>query len=42
MTNAQPILTDMNDRTREVFRRVVEGYLSSGEPVGSHPDAHPV
>jgi heat-inducible transcriptional repressor len=31
----QPILTDMNDRTREVFRRVVEGYLTSGEPVGS-------
>jgi len=25
----------MNDRTREVFRRVVEGYLSNGEPVGS-------
>lgn len=32
---SQPILSDMNDRTREVFRRVVEGYLSSGEPVGS-------
>ena len=31
----QPILTEMNDRTREVFRRVVEGYLTSGEPVGS-------
>ncbi|MEL7301121.1 MAG: heat-inducible transcriptional repressor HrcA [Pseudomonadota bacterium] len=25
----------MNDRTREVFRRVVEGYLSTGEPMGS-------
>ncbi|SNR36870.1 heat-inducible transcription repressor HrcA [Puniceibacterium sediminis] len=25
----------MNDRSREVFRRVVEGYLDSGEPVGS-------
>jgi heat-inducible transcriptional repressor len=35
MTTAQPILTEMNDRTREVFRRVVEGYLTSGEPVGS-------
>lgn len=35
MTTPQPILTDMNDRTREVFRRVVEGYLTSGEPVGS-------
>jgi heat-inducible transcriptional repressor len=29
------LLSDMNDRTREVFRRVVEAYLSSGEPVGS-------
>ncbi len=25
----------MTDRSREVFRRVVEGYLESGEPVGS-------
>jgi heat-inducible transcriptional repressor len=32
---SQPILSDMSDRTREVFRRVVEGYLNSGEPVGS-------
>jgi heat-inducible transcriptional repressor len=29
------LLSDMNDRTREVFRRVVEAYLSSGDPVGS-------
>ena len=28
-------LSDMNARTREVFRRVVEGYLESGDPVGS-------
>ncbi|MGL4237554.1 heat-inducible transcriptional repressor HrcA [Tabrizicola sp.] len=35
MTHPHTILTDMNDRTREVFRRVVEGYLASGEPVGS-------
>ena len=25
----------MNDRTRAIFRRVVEGYLLSGEPIGS-------
>lgn len=31
MTN----LDEMNDRSREVFRRVVEGYLASGDPVGS-------
>lgn len=29
------MLSDMSDRSREVFRRVVEGYLSTGEPVGS-------
>jgi heat-inducible transcriptional repressor len=35
MSTPQSIVTDMNERTREVFRRVVEGYLTSGEPVGS-------
>lgn len=35
MTEASTILSDMNDRTREVFRLVVEQYLSSGGPVGS-------
>ena len=35
MTGPQAILAEMNDRTREVFRRVVEGYLDSGDPVGS-------
>ena len=29
----QTLRSYMNDRTREVFRRVVEGYLDSGEPV---------
>lgn len=28
-------LDALNDRSREVFRRVVEGYLANGEPVGS-------
>jgi len=35
MTEGTPNLSDLNDRTREVFRRVVEGYLDTGEPVGS-------
>ena len=35
MSSPKANLTEMNDRTREVFRRVVEGYLTSGEPVGS-------
>jgi len=28
-------IEDLNDRSREVFRRVVEGYLDTGAPVGS-------
>jgi heat-inducible transcriptional repressor len=35
MAEANEILSELNDRSREVFRRVVEGYLESGEPVGS-------
>jgi len=29
------LLAEMNDRSREVFRRVVESYLETGGPVGS-------
>lgn len=35
MTDAGRLLDEMNQRSREVFRRVVEGYLETGEPVGS-------
>ena len=35
MTKLNNILTEMNDRSREVFQRVVEEYLQSGAPVGS-------
>ncbi|OWU85989.1 heat-inducible transcription repressor [Oceanicola sp. 22II-s10i] len=35
MTEQISILDELNDRSREVFRRVVEGYLDNGEPVGS-------
>ncbi len=35
MSDASTILDQLNDRSREVFRRVVEGYLASGDPVGS-------
>jgi heat-inducible transcriptional repressor len=31
----ETLLNQLNDRSREVFRRVVEGYLDTGEPVGS-------
>ena len=30
-----PPVTELNNRAREIFRLVVEGYLSSGHPVGS-------
>ena len=35
MPMAQPPITELSDRAREIFRLVVEGYLSSGMPVGS-------
>lgn len=35
MKEGATILQEMNDRSREVFRRVVESYLVSGDPVGS-------
>ncbi len=35
MTETSNLLNQMNERSREVFRRVVEGYLANGDPVGS-------
>lgn len=35
MTDKESIFQDLNERSREVFRRVVEGYLETGAPVGS-------
>ena len=35
MTDRANLLAEMNDRSREVFRRVVESYLTSGDPIGS-------
>ena len=35
MNNSPKILAQMTERSREVFRRVVEGYLDSGDPIGS-------
>jgi heat-inducible transcriptional repressor len=35
MPDKSPLIEEMNDRSREVFRRVVEGYLETGAPVGS-------
>ena len=35
MSETANILAEMNDRSREVFRRVVQGYLDTGAPMGS-------
>ncbi|MBF0251676.1 MAG: heat-inducible transcriptional repressor HrcA, partial [Alphaproteobacteria bacterium] len=29
------MITDLNDRSREIFRRIVDAYLTTGGPVGS-------
>jgi heat-inducible transcriptional repressor len=29
------VIAEMNERSREIFRQVVEGYMASGEPIGS-------
>ena len=41
MTAPRSPLTDMNERLREVFRRLVETWLDTGEPVGSRTLARP-
>jgi heat-inducible transcriptional repressor len=33
-TDHRPV-TDLNDRSREIFRQIVESYLATGDPVGS-------
>ncbi len=30
-----PIITELNERSREVFRHLVEAYVQTGEPIGS-------
>ncbi|MEM8791224.1 MAG: heat-inducible transcriptional repressor HrcA [Pseudomonadota bacterium] len=35
MAEATPSLSDLNDRSRAIFRQLVETYLETGEPVGS-------
>ena len=35
MTEPRSPLTEMTERSREVFRRLVEAYLETGEPIGS-------
>ena len=32
---AKPLITELNERSRDIFRMVVEAYVETGEPVGS-------
>lgn len=36
MDSSQELFSEMDMRSREVFQRIVESYLSSGEPMGSN------
>ena len=38
---AQVSLAQLNERSREIFRQIVESYLATGEPVGSRPGLIP-
>src|SRR5208282_1051502 len=31
----RPMITELNERSREIFRMVVDAYVETGEPVGS-------
>jgi heat-inducible transcriptional repressor len=42
VTDLRPPLSELNERSREVFRRLVVTYLESGEPVGSRTLARSV
>ncbi|MBV9747781.1 MAG: heat-inducible transcriptional repressor HrcA, partial [Acetobacteraceae bacterium] len=32
---AAPPIAELSDRARDIFRRVVDGYLQTGAPIGS-------
>ncbi len=34
-TAPKPVITELNERSREVFRMIVDAYVETGEPVGS-------
>ena len=34
-TSVSDAVAALDERSREIFRRIVEGYLESGEPLGS-------
>src|SRR5258705_9288997 len=35
MPNPPPLINELNERSREIFRLIVDGYVATGEPIGS-------
>ena len=35
MRARSPVITELNERSREIFRQIVEAYVQTGEPIGS-------
>ncbi|HZS85357.1 MAG TPA: heat-inducible transcriptional repressor HrcA, partial [Stellaceae bacterium] len=33
--NSQPLITELNERSRDIFRHIVDAYVETGEPIGS-------
>jgi heat-inducible transcriptional repressor len=34
-TTTQPLISELNERSREIFRHIVDAYVATGEPIGS-------
>jgi heat-inducible transcriptional repressor len=35
LASSKPVVTELNERSREIFRLIVDAYVETGEPVGS-------
>ncbi len=35
MPNPPPLISELNERSREIFRHIVDAYVATGEPIGS-------
>src|SRR5256885_1092710 len=40
-TTPQPLISELNERSREIFRQIVDAYVATGEPIGSRSPARP-
>jgi len=35
MDTKRPVISELNDRSREIFMKIVESFVETGEPIGS-------